>query len=850
MKKLLAIFLSATLALSMMSGLLTVSAATAMGDNDINTFTETYNGKTAEVTLIGINLATAAEGENTLSTFPAANYEAGETVPARLNYDIAPEVLHYSYSEETGYTEITSMGTAAKTMLKEATRNTYVKATTQANGNGFNAECAIEAIVYEYDTPTIIYDFILGNSPNSQNLFTGAFKLYIGNDMSTIFSDENCYYSYDYTAADGYNNAAGHIVHFPEGVTGKYVVCAVSEPSAGNASRALRVTVFGLYGKSEVTTVTENFAAYTAANITDKSNLIGGKAPVAYNAQSMGGSVNNCMGNKGHLTNTTSASTMNGSMLTGGGAGINVYFGNDGVRTTDTVTKIVDRADNYIEAIWQLDAEAEISDVAIYWSDVLALCSSHYIVSLADTKEALFGADAYNLEMTKANNTAVISPKAGTTAQFVGIKILCGVSEAIIGHSTYKNNYSPARIGHVDVHGTYVTGIKDSDITVSTKAEGVTVGKSDIVVADGAIVDADGSYPLGAVSTTLTVDKLTFNANRFDYTFAGWKLANGEIIEGSNVESFVYTPTTLPCELEAVYEGVAEEVVTVATSNIGFDDYKAANVTGKANLVQGKLPVAYNGRSLGSDIVNCLGYKSSLTNTTSADALNGNMLNGGGAGTFVYFGNEGTKSSTVVTKIVDREDNYLEFIYALDGEAKISDLSVYWADNLALCAQHYIVSLADTQEGLFTEDALNVEVKTAAKASSFTPKYETTAKFVGIKIICGVSDYIINNTTFTDNFATGRLGHLDVHGTYVNAIGDSDISVSTETQGVTVAKTDITGINADANGKYPIGAAKTTLSVDKTNFTVNDVEYTFAGGSWQTAKLLREAVLKALSIHL
>ena len=141
--------------------------------------------------------------------------------------------------------------------------------------------------------------------------------------------------------------------------------------------------------------------------------------------------------------------------------------------------------------------------------------------------------------------------------------------------------------------------------------------------------------------------------------------------------------------------------------------------------------------------------------------------------------------------------------------------------------------MASVQEALFTEDALTVEVKESALTSSIAPKEETIVGFIGVRVICGVSDAIIDHPSYTDNYATARLGRLDVHGTYVNGIGNDDISVSTETPGVNVAKSDIAGLNADADGKYPLGLAKTTLTVDKTNFSDGNVDYTFLG--WKPA---------------
>lgn len=661
--------------------------------------------------------------------------------------------------------------------------------------------------------------------------------------MNTIFSDENCYYAYDYTAVDGYNNAAAHIVHFPEGVTGKYVVCAVSEPAAGYNSRALRVSVFGLYGVKNVTVATSDadFATYKAANITGKANLLVDKYPVEFNTRSMGGEIKDGTTWKIRLT-TASAGIQNTNMLTNDNDDDgSVYFGNDGEKAGDSTTKVtslVDQEDNYVELIYKLDGKAEISDISLYWMNMNLYSAQHYIVSLADTQEDVFGSKALNIERTTASCAAVMTMNDGITAKYIGVKILCGIADG--AKNVIAQNNSGARFGHLDVHGTYVDTIEDSDVTVTTEAPGVIVGKSNLAVVDGIALDANGNYPVGAASTTLTVDKLTFNADKIDYTFAGWKLAGGEIIEGSNVASFTYTPDSVPCELVAVYEGVKEAVANVNLANITFDKYKENHVTGKANLIAGKLPTAYNGRSMGGEVVNCLGYKSKLTATTSTDSFNTEMLTGGGSQTNIYFANEGTKSSSKITNLVDREDNYLEFIYALDGNAKISDVSIYWYSLNEFAAKHYIVSMASVQEALFTEDALTVEVKESALTSSIAPKEETIVGFIGVRVICGVSDAIIGHPSYTDNYATARLGRLDVHGTYVNAIGNDDITVSTEAPGVNVAKSDIAGINADAAGKYPLGLAKTTLTVDKTTSPMETLITPSLVGNLQTAKSLRE----------
>ncbi len=146
---------------------------------------------------------------------------------------------------------------------------------------------------------------------------------------------------------------------------------------------------------------------------------------------------------------------------TEGSIGHNVYWVNIDETTSEVTTKIDDESQQYVDIVWELDANAKIDDLSLYFKDEVRWLASHYKVAFADSSfdvdapnyDSIFKTDDKYIEITSASNGMLFTANEGhlENVRYVLIRIICGINT--IGDFT--QNYFTARFASIDLRGEY-----------------------------------------------------------------------------------------------------------------------------------------------------------------------------------------------------------------------------------------------------------------------------------------------------------------------------------------------------------------------------------------------------------
>ncbi len=159
-----------------------------------------------------------------------------------------------------------------------------------------------------------------------------------------------------------------------------------------------------------------------------------------------------------------------------------------------------------------------------------------------------------------------------------------------------------------------------------------------------------------------------------------------------------------------------------------------------------------------------------------------------------------------ISLIDDEEKMYLQFNYKLDGEASVTDVSLFYHQSDDLSAGHIKLSVADTEENLFSGSENSYTTKdiysvfgSATKVTFASPK---KGRYVGIRIITPVK----KRYTSYSNYYT-RLAEISVGGNYLSL--SNGINYTYKIEGTSTTKTGNEKIeytsNPDSLGKYSAG---------------------------------------------
>ncbi len=116
-------------------------------------------------------------------------------------------------------------------------------------------------------------------------------------------------------------------------------------------------------------------------------------------------------------------------------------------------------------------------------------------------------------------------------------------------------------------------------------------------------------------------------------------------------------------------------------------------------------------------------------------------------------------------KIIDDETKlYAQFNYKLDAKVAVSSVDLYGHSNVNLSPSHIRISVANSEDALFTEDAVfsTGDVYLASNGSSVKLKGKFEGEYVGVRIICGCATKI----NLSRGNAYLRIREIAVYGSY------------------------------------------------------------------------------------
>ena len=260
----------------------------------------------------------------------------------------------------------------------------------------------------------------------------------------------------------------------------------------------------------------------------------------------------------------------------------------------------------------------------------------------------------------------------------------------------------------------------------------------------------------------------------------------------------------------------------------GWTQYKE-KVNINQNLIANKQPesVTYINADIGvTSPKNANFYGSAITSTINA--YDGQIQ--GSQNVWFVEGTQ-TDSGFKVTGVVDDEHRqYIQLTYQLDKAAKITDFALLGHRELSLSPSHYKVSVANSKEELFTENAVTADIRTnnyEYTVATFDEAEEVKGSWIAVRIICGVTEAAIGGTMDQKNYYS-RASHFSVGGVWDNDdIAVDNLTVISDKSVAKVSESATLGC-LDNNGNGCKDTTYITICADK-NACDREGYYTFKG---------------------
>lgn len=529
---------------------------------------------------------------------------------------------------------------------------------------------------------------------------------------------------------------------------------------------------------------------------------------------------------------------------------------NDDAANVSATDLIDDETKQWIQMDYEFSALANVSTLALIGNLNTRYNASHYKYYLSETREGLYDEENCVAEVTTAASIGNVTLTTPKKAKYVGLRLVCA-HNTLLNPNLRLDNTHP-RQSEFSVFGSYVAPA-DANITCSVDGG---VPNSVVTMSDpsySGIVDQDGKYATGTV--TLTAEAEYTDGAKYEFT--GW-YANEQLY--STDASVTYDLTKDDIALVAKYTKITyilSDNDTAANNDNAYtadalrEQYNSLIAGKKGSLIKGiqKPTVTYYVNSqyaagtsfdLGEGVLDTNYTYDEPTALSSTDVANDmpNFTDGNYFGSdasiaratatskavrYMFINNYSSADNLVMSDFINDENNrWIQLDYALDAEATISALALIGKATNRFNIGHYKYYLADTKEGLYNEENCVAEVESSACIATVTLSEPKTAKYIGLRIICGYNPLMNLNLKGDNRYV--RLGDLDVFGSYTNPI-DAEVVTTTEdgVPSALISQEDAvySGI-ADQDGNYPSGTVKVTAS-ETYKDTENKLEYTFKG---------------------
>ena len=387
-------------------------------------------------------------------------------------------------------------------------------------------------LCYTLKNDTFITDILVCNA-KIEGIRTGYYELYVSNDGTNLFSEENrVFVCNNYTSAD-----RRQVISFKEPVEAKFVAIRIFDPYAKNSksewadtNRYIRLNEFNVFGTcgSDLNIETAGLSAepdYQRQQYEElmgdkiKRNLLSGNlesvkvvengSEVAIDAEYLGKRVNNASS-----TNDPSEIGIQSKDVKSGYNHVLMKQENG------VLTGVSDNEnDARIEYLFKLDGPAVLSDIITASIGMDCWRMAHVKYSFASKQEDLFTenavmqADVYS----NASISKLILPN-NVVAQYVGIRLISIYGPEFIGTTLWSLQYESSQI-HFNLNGAYLNPAI-GDITVESVFDESTTLAGENQIEDAAI-DNNDHYAIPVLTKKLTTEK-NFTKDDVIYLFTGW----------------------------------------------------------------------------------------------------------------------------------------------------------------------------------------------------------------------------------------------------------------------------------------------------------------------------------------
>ena len=398
--------------------------------------------------------------------------------------------------------------------------------------------------------------------------------------------------------------------------------------------------------------------------------------------------------------------------------------------------------------------------------------------------------------------------------------------EAVNAPELYNNSYMADYESNATVSGGYATFTYDLG-----KVQGIS-GLNILFSKDSA--KNIGSFDLYASSTSSAIKsaKCLYSYNTADGTFTQHigKYDRGDLsaryiilkVNTAATDGKIYLSEF---NVFGFYEGFTLETTQIAKSayeTTSFITYPRYMNTEKS-LIAGE---KYTDALVLKDGGTVASAGANLPEFTTVGAVSTNQTFGSGSINFINRSSDGT----IVSLKDDETANYLQLNYELDSVSKIDGFALLGHVDRWWSPYHMAVSFANAKDSLFTDAAAKtVDFYNLSNLSKVTLDEAVTAKFVGLRIICGVNPYTIGDTVADSGVRNyyARISHFALFGTFEDTLSTDNISLNSNVDNAKLSLGDITG-PMDKNGNHTLGAA---VSVSAEEFVEKDGKY-YAFSGW------------------